>query len=169
MNNIKQTNQINPFGLGGNFQSGFGNLNDISDSIGSLFGFGPEDRNSVLQRGRTELQPLLSSILRTFESNGLSSAIVQIDSAIETKTRKLKSFKSSNSKAKEKQDIDLLNELKVSLKANSNSEPKNSEPKNSNATDWKSSTPASASSSNTMFLGLGVLVLMLAKFTKTFK
>ena len=164
MNNIKQTNQINPFGLGGNFQSGFGNLNDISDSIGSLFGFGPEDRNSVLQRGRTELQPLLSSILRTFEANGLSSAIVQIDSAIETKTRKLKSFKSSNSKAKEQQDIDLLNELKVSLKVDSNSAPKNTD-----ATDWRSSTPASASSSNTMFLGLGVLVLMLAKFTKTFK
>ena len=168
MNNTNNKQAFNPFGMGAfNAQSGFGNLNDTADSVGSLFGFGPEDRNSVLDRGRRELQPLLSAILRTFDNSGLSGALAKIETAIEAKTKKLKSFKSSNSKAKEQQDIDLLNELKVSL---NNSTSELEQEVKAEQSNWNASLPNSPTSkTNTMFLGIGAVVLLLAKFTNTFK
>lgn len=103
-----------------NFQSGFGSVNDAADSIGSLFGFGPEDRESVLSRATADMVPIIEAIINTFNNRGINAALSEINSTIASKERKRANFRSSNSKAGMTRGIELLEELKVALQRTPN-------------------------------------------------
>ena len=94
-----------------NFQSGFSNINNISDSIGSIFGIGPEDRNSVTARGFRDLEAFASIVLAKVPTLGFDSAIQlcrdKINSEISHKAR----MKSANSKHLSQIWIDNLPKL----------------------------------------------------------
>jgi hypothetical protein len=114
--------------LGGmNFQSGFGNLNDAADSIGSLFGFGPEDRDVRLSRSQEEhITPLYEYIEgKTKSLTAANSGLIlsKIDLFINFYMRCTgdPKWKSSNTKAAQKQELEAyqsaLNTLRNKYKA----------------------------------------------------
>ena len=98
-----------------NFQSGFGNLNDISDSIGSIFGFGPEDRDSVLAKADIITQTFFQSVMALNNSGQYDAAIKKLDSEITKNKNLANKYKSANSKAKHNKIADDLRALKPSI------------------------------------------------------
>jgi hypothetical protein len=80
-----------------NFQSGFGNLNDIADSIGSLFGMGPEDRNSVTAREMGHIEKFTKEVYRSIPLTGIDVAISKFTEKIAERKRHKKKMRSSNS------------------------------------------------------------------------
>jgi hypothetical protein len=146
-----------------NFQSGFDGLNNIADSIGSIFGLGPEDRADVLTRGAKEYIPQIESVMTLYKSEGVKSALKLADSLIKSEQNAKKKFKSANSKAKADQNIKIMRDLKALIIKDSKKTIK--EDKEQNPT----LTADVSKSSNTMFLGIGVVILLLTKFTKIFK
>jgi len=104
------------FGYGYNFQSGFGNLNDTADSIGSMFGFGPEDREAVLQKADKITRDFFQTILALCNSGQYDQAIQKLDAYILKNQNLAKRYKSSNSKAKHNKIANDLITLKATLK-----------------------------------------------------
>ena len=104
------------FGYEYNFQSGFGNLNDAADSIGSLFGFGPEDRASVLAKADKITQTFFQGILNLANSGNYEQAILNLDAEILKNKNHAKNYKSSNSKAKHNKIATDLTNLKATLR-----------------------------------------------------
>ena len=103
-----------------NFQSGFGNLNDTADSIGSLFGFGPEDRNSVTARAQSEITAFAQEVMLTVNATGIDSAIEKVNVKLKYEQNALRTFKSSNSKHMARMWIEALTKLLLSLKTQKN-------------------------------------------------
>lgn len=98
-----------------NFQSGFGNTNDIADSLGSLIGFGPEDRTSVLARSSEQVQEVIKEVLTILEFNGKSKALAYLDDYMRKEAINLSKMKSANSKASGKQKKEQLTAFRLEL------------------------------------------------------
>lgn len=102
-----------------NFQSGFGNINDIADSIGSLFGMGPEDRGSVLAKADVITQTFFQGIVNLNNGGQYDLAIQKIDAEILRNKNLAKKYKSANSKAKHTKIATDLTSLKSQLRRQS--------------------------------------------------
>ena len=108
---------------GMNFQSGFGNINDIADSIGSLFGMGPENRESVTARTQSSIQSYINQITASIPITGIDSAITTLQSKITSVTAHQKRMKSSNSKHVDQLWIDTLPKVISKLNIQKNQSP----------------------------------------------
>jgi hypothetical protein len=106
-----------------NFQSGFGNLNDISDSIGSLFGFGPEDRDSVTARTVQSIQSFTNQVISSIPTTGIDGAITVLQNKITETIAHQKKMKSSNSKHVDQLWIDTLPKVIAKLNIQKNQSP----------------------------------------------
>lgn len=154
-----------------NFQSGFGNANNFADSIGSIFGLGPENRDSVLARKEQELQPFISEVQSIYNTQGLSSAKTHIDNYIAELKALLKKRKSANSKAGINHKISILGKLKSSLNSNVSKSKQNVfKPTKSDNDIVRANnvhTQQSNNNQNIMYMAIGVIALLFSK--KLFK
>jgi hypothetical protein len=178
-------------GFSYNFQSGFSNLNNIADSIGSFFGMGPEDRDSVTARGYRDLEKFSQQVLNSISMVGIEQAIKTTQDKIASEKVAKRKMKSANSKHLAQLWIDNLPKLLTELnKRKSGKSIKFLETNTINYGGSQSNignSPTSlggriiqnsapevlqstntANNSTTMMLGLGVLLLF-AKVTKIIK
>jgi hypothetical protein len=163
MNSTTNQGTFNPFGLGAfNGQSGFSNWNDAADSIGSIFGLGPEDRGSVTARGQRDLEAFAKDIFEKVPTIGYDSAIQLVTDKITAEKGFRRTMKSANSKHLAQMWIDNLPKLITSLNKQKN------EPTIADSIGAQIKN-GSVAPSNTMFLGFGVLILLLTKFTNILK
>ena len=98
-----------------NFQSGFSNVNNISDSIGSLIGFGPEDRTSVLSRSSEQAKKVMTDTLAILQTAGKTKALAFLDDFMQKEAKNLSRMKSANSKASGKQKLEQLTAFRLEL------------------------------------------------------
>lgn len=158
MNNTQNTTSL--FGFDYNFQSGFGNWNDTADSIGSLFGMGPEDRESVLNKADKITSDFFQKILNLYNTGQYDQAIQKLDAEILKNQNLAKKYKSSNSKAKHNKIANDLTSLKSTLK----------KPIIDTSNILESSTKINKTlkSNSSIIFGLGFLFVVL-KYTKILK
>jgi hypothetical protein len=81
-----------------NFQSGFGTINDVADSIGSLFGMGPKPRGPLTIKTQGQVNARIQEIIKSIPSVGIDSAISVVQKHIATSIKDKKGYRSSNSK-----------------------------------------------------------------------
>lgn len=105
---------ISPLG-GANFQSGFSNLNNVADSIGSIFGFAPEDRASVLSRSEEQAKVVMTDTYNIYNTKGLEASLSFLDDWMDKEAKNLARMKSANSKASGKLKLELLTDFRQNL------------------------------------------------------
>jgi hypothetical protein len=81
-----------------NFQSGWSNLNNIADSIGSLFGMGPENRDAVTVRVLGQIKAFTLSAYDKVPTLGFDAVIKMFNDKLAFEKNALNTMKSANSK-----------------------------------------------------------------------
>lgn len=155
------------------FQSGFGSVNDIADSIGSLFGFGPEDRTSVLARTNTQMKPIIDETYSILNTQGYDAVMIHIDEFIKARNKSIKKYKSANTKASLREKIRLIEIVRTDIKnqvknASKKNDISKSQFDNSNIVRTNDvHTQQPNNNKNIMYIAIGVIALLFSK--KIFK
>lgn len=146
-----------------NFQSGFGNINDAADSIGSLFGMGPRDRTEVLNESTEQANVVKTDTLNILKNEGKTAALKFLDNFMVIEARSLARMKSANSKAsgrQKKQQLDLFRKELVSFdmaKIRTTVNPPELEVVSNSVTNKKQTLTSDKSSSSITALAIGIL------------
>ncbi|MGK0324858.1 MAG: hypothetical protein ACJA1D_000190 [Polaribacter sp.] len=81
-----------------NFQSGWSNLNNIADSIGSIIGMGPENRDSVTVRVLAQIKAFTVSAYNKVPQLGFDAVIKLFNDKLAFEKNAYNTMKSANSK-----------------------------------------------------------------------
>ena len=166
------TNDTNTFlGFDYNFKSGFGNFNDAADSLGSFFGFGPQDRNEVLSNATEQMKPEILKVYNAYNNSGIDYANQLITKFIDDHEKYYRKYKSANTKASIRHKIDMMKKVKTSLLEQDikiKKDKKAEEEAQNKAELISKNTSSTLSSNSSLIFGLGFLLVVL-KYTKILK